>query len=78
MRQIADRLGIAKSTLGRIVKAADEDGDISISILCGEIHKFIFDLFLYKLKDNIISRYKDETAIIVFKVELTSSSDEIS
>ena len=30
IRQIADRLGIAKSTVGRIVKAADEDGDISI------------------------------------------------
>ena len=30
VRQIADRLGIAKSTVGRIVKAADQDGDISI------------------------------------------------
>ena len=30
IRQIADRLGIAKSTVGRIVKAADEDGHISI------------------------------------------------
>ena len=29
-RQIADRLGIAKSTIGRVVKAIDEDGDISI------------------------------------------------
>ena len=30
IRQIADRLGIAKSSVGRIVKAADENGDISI------------------------------------------------
>ena len=30
IRQIADRLGIAKSTVGRIVKTADEDGDINI------------------------------------------------
>ena len=30
IRQIADQLGIAKSSVGRIVKAADEDGDISI------------------------------------------------
>ena len=30
IRQIADQLGIVKSTVGRIVKAADEDGDISI------------------------------------------------
>ena len=30
IRKIADRLGIAQSTVGRIVKAADENGDISI------------------------------------------------
>ena len=30
IRQIANRLGIAKSTVGKIAKAADEDGDISI------------------------------------------------
>ena len=30
IRQIVDQLCIAKSTVGRIVKAADEDGDISI------------------------------------------------
>ena len=30
IRQIADRLGIAKSTLGRIVNTANEDDDISI------------------------------------------------
>ena len=30
IRQTADRWGIAKSTVGRIVKATDEDGDISI------------------------------------------------
>ena len=30
IRQIADRLGIAKSTVGSIVKATDEDGDSSI------------------------------------------------
>ena len=37
IRQIADRLGIAKSTVEMIVKAADEDGDISIhhSEKCG-------------------------------------------
>ena len=28
--QIVDRLGIAKSSVGKIVKMADEDGDISI------------------------------------------------
>ena len=30
IRQIVDRLDIAKSTVGKMVKAADEDGDISI------------------------------------------------
>ena len=30
IRQIADQLGIAKLTVGRIMKAADVDGDISI------------------------------------------------
>ena len=30
IRQVTDRLGIAKSTVGRIVKAADEDDDINI------------------------------------------------
>ena len=34
IRQIADRFGLDKSTVGRIVKAADEDGDISIHC-CG-------------------------------------------
>ena len=41
IKQIADQFGIAKSTLGRIVKAADEDGDISIhsSERCGRKRK---------------------------------------
>ena len=30
IRQIADQWGVAKSTVGRIVKSEDKDGDISI------------------------------------------------
>ena len=41
IRQIEDRLGIAKSTVGRIVKATDKSGDIIIYLRgrCGRKRK---------------------------------------
>ena len=44
IRQIADRLGIAKSTIGRIVKVADEDDGIIIHRRgkCGKKGKLLY------------------------------------
>ena len=60
IRQIADRLGIAKSTIRRIVKEADEDGDISIHCRgrCGKKRKITSNDDVMIIRNSVKSPWK--------------------
>ena len=60
IRQIADSLGMAKSTVGRIMKAADEDGDISIHRRgrCGRKRKNTFHDDKMIIRNSVKSHWK--------------------